>query len=275
MKKLWWKIPAIILASLLGIILLILIAIPLVLTSDRLTRWVNEYGTEYLVDGQVDVKKVDLSVWSTFPHAALTVDSLRITNRSIPDSVATLLNVEHLSGRLNLPALLIGRVSINHAEIRRPNATLWFGADSTQNSLSILPAAEPSKPSDEPLSLPDIRINSFRIQGDADLRYISVPDSMDLTLSLHRINLDGTNSDPQYQLLTNATANPLPFIRCPLSIILNGGISWEPSAPLAFALHDFIIGIDKVNTRTSLKADLSDGVRIDALDFELDRKSVV
>lgn len=269
MKKLWWKIPAIILASLLGIILLILIAIPLVLTSDRLTRWVNEYGTEYLVDGQVDVKKVDLSVWSTFPHAALTVDSLRITNRSIPDSVATLLNVEHLSGRLNLPALLIGRVSINHAEIRRPNATLWFGADSTQNSLSILPAAEPSKPSDEPLSLPDIRINSFRIQGDADLRYISVPDSMDLTLSLHRINLDGTNSDPQYQLLTNATANPLPFIRCPLSIILNGGISWEPSAPLAFALHDFIIGIDKVNTRTSLKADLSDGVRIDALDFEL------
>ncbi len=58
MKKLWWKIPAIILASLLGIILLILTAIPLLLTSERLTRWVNDYGTEYLVDGQVYVKKL-------------------------------------------------------------------------------------------------------------------------------------------------------------------------------------------------------------------------
>ncbi len=269
MKKLWWKIPAIILASLLGIILLILTAIPLLLTSERLTRWVNDYGTEYLVDGQVYVKKVDLSVWSTFPHAALTVDSLSINNFSIPDSVTNLLHIEHLSGHLNLPALLIGRISISHAEIRRPDATLWFGADSTQSSLSILPPSEPSEPSGEPLSLPDIHINSFKIQGNADLRYISVQDSMDITISLHSINLDGKNSAPQYRLLTNATAKPLPFIRCPLSIILNGGISWEPSTPLAFALHDFVIGVDKINTRTSLKADLSENFRLDALDFEI------
>ncbi len=37
----WWKVPAIILGAIVGLILIILIAIPLVLTSRRRTGWVR------------------------------------------------------------------------------------------------------------------------------------------------------------------------------------------------------------------------------------------
>ncbi len=268
-KKLLWKVPLSIIGGIVALILLILIAIPLFLSSDNLTRLTRKYGTEYLVNGRVDVDRADLTVWSTFPHAVLTLDSLRIVNTAIPDSVATVVSIDSFSGRINLAALLIGRISIGHAEIVRPCATLWTGADSTQTSLSILPAGEPSADSSSPLLLPDLRITSFRIVGDARARYISTPDSLNFALTLHRLNLDGRDEAPQYQLLTDATASLPSIISSPLRLSLDGGIGWKPSAPLQLSLHDFRIGVDSLRTRTSLRADFADGLRLDALDFEL------
>ncbi|MCM1309994.1 MAG: AsmA family protein [Bacteroides sp.] len=268
MKK-WSKRLAITAGVIVGLALLILAAISLTLTPERLTRWIREYGSEYLNGGRVDVGRVDLTIWSKFPHAILEIDSLAIVNNNIPDSVSTVLSVEHLDGRLNLAALLIGRISVSRAEIIRPQATLWFGADSTQNSLNILPPSEPSEPSTEPLSLPDIRINSFTLEGDADLRYISVADSLNAGVTLQLITLEGKDSTPQYMLTTRANVNAPSVITYRLPVELNGGIGWKPSEPLAVSLHDFTVALDSINTRTSLVADFSNGVRMESLNFEL------
>lgn len=265
----WWKIPAIVVGSLVALIVLVLVAVSLILTPDRLTRLVREYGTEYLVDGRVDVGRVDLTIWSTFPHAVLTVDSLRIINNAIPEEYRTVLSVDRFTGRINLAALLIGRISVRHAQIDRPCATLWTGADSTQTSLSVLPPSEPKKEkTDEPLLLPDIRITHFGITGDATLRYVSEPDSLDASVVIRRTALDGRDEEPQYALNIDAALRHAPS-DLTLDFAMDGGIGWQPSAPLAVSLHEFNISIDKIRTRTSLRADFADGLRLDELTFEL------
>lgn len=265
----WWKIPAIIVGSLAVLTALLLIGVSMILTPERLTRLVSQYGTEYLVDGRVDVSRVDLTIWSTFPRAELTIDSLRVVNRAIPEEYRTVIAADRITGHINLAALLIGRISVSHAQIDRPCATLWTGADSTLTSLSVLPPSDSEKEkSDGPLALPDIRITHFGIIGDATLRYVSEPDSLDASVVIRRTSLDGRDEEPQYTLNFDADVNHKPS-NLSLAFAMDGGIGWKPSEPLAVSLHDFNLSIDKIRTRTSLRADMADGIRIDELKFEL------
>lgn len=272
MKK-FLKIVAWALGALLALIIIVLVAVPLVLTPERLTKWVREYGTEYLVDGRVDVSRVDLTLWSTFPHAELTVDSLRVVNlnTAIPADCRTVAAIDRLSGRLNLAALLIGRISISHVDIDRPQATLWQGADSL-SSLSILPpAADEEKPDDdESLTLPDIRLHRFAISGDGTLRYISEPDSIDAAITIRQTRLDGHEEIPQYRLTLDSRVGVLPFLPADsLTLAVDGGIEWDPSQPTAIGLHNLEIDIDSIRTLTSLHACFDKEIRLDALDFRL------
>lgn len=270
-KRKWWKLPAIITGTIVGLILIILIAIPLVLTPERLTRWVREYGSEYLVNGRVDVSKVDLSVWSTFPHAVVEIDSLKVNNLSVPEEFRTVVACRRIEGRLNLAALLIGRISVGHALLDRPEATLWFGADSTQSSLSFLPPSEPKTDNNEPLTLPDLRINRFLIGGDARFRYVSERDSTDAAIILRQTALYGIDSIPEYTLNFDGKVR-LPHALLAvdsLKFAADGAIGWHPSEPMAVELADFSLAVDSIETVTSLKADFSDGMRFDALKFRL------
>lgn len=267
----WRKIPAIIAGSIVGLILVILIAIPMVLTSERLTGWVRDYGSEYLINGRVDVSKVDLSVWSTFPHAVVEIDTLNVKNLSVPEEFQTVVACDRIEGRLNLAALLIGRISIAYALLDRPRATLWFGPDSTQSSLNFLPPSEPKPENNEPLSLPDIRINRFIIGGDARFRYVSDRDSTDAAIILRQTALYGRDAIPEYTLNLDGR------FKLPAALLLvdslrfaaDGAIGWHPSEPLAVELADFSLAVDSIETMTSLKADFSDGLRLNALKFQL------
>lgn len=266
----WWLRAAGLLAAVVvGIVVCALVAVGLVLTPERLTRLVSKYGSEYLVDGRVEVARVDLSVWSTFPNAVLTVDSLRVENLAVPAEYQTVVSCERIEGRLNLPALLAGRIAVGHALLARPRATLWFGSDSTRSSLSILPPSESDESSD-PLSLPDLWLNRFVVVGDACLRYVSEPDSIDTSVIVNRTSLIGSDSVPEYQLsfsgLTQVPRRLLPVDS--LRVGADGAIAWSPAAPMTVELKDFALIVDSIATQTSLKADFSDGVRIDRLKFK-------
>lgn len=269
-KKKIFKIGGIIVGSLVGLILLLLAVVSIVCTPERLTKWVNRYGTEYLVDGEVSTTRVDLSVWSTFPHAELTVDSLRIVNRNpaLPDDYRIVSSIDRFCGRVNLAALLIGRISIHGVDIDRPQAIVFV--NDTISSLSILPPSEDDDNSDdEPLSLPDIRIVRFVINGGGAVRYVNCTDSTDIALTLARTELAGTDDTPQYAVNFSGRVKALPFLADSLLIGLDGGIGWNPDKPLALSLHSLHADIDSIRTVTSLKADLTNDIRLDELDFEL------
>lgn len=267
-KKRWWKWPAIAAGVVVGLILLVLVAVSAILTPARLTKLVGKYGSDYLVDGRLDVGCVDLTIWSTFPHATLSIDSLAVINEreQVPDTVLAL---ERFHGRVNLAALLIGRISVKHVELVRPQVTFWQGADSL-TSLSILPPGEESAEEEtKELNLPDIRVNNFAIIGDARLRYISEPDSIDATVCIRQSHLAANGKVPQYTFSIDGNLGALPYLSEQLTYGIDGGIGWEPSKPLALSLHDFKIEVDQLKTETSLKADFTSELRLDELKFAL------
>ena len=126
-RRRWWRIPAIVLGVIVGLILLILVAVSIILTPERLTRLVEKYGTEYLQDGRVEAKRIELTIWSSFPHTTLDVDSLRVLCDApgVPQEGDTVMAIDRFHGRLNLPAILIGSFRLSHVELEGPRFTLW------------------------------------------------------------------------------------------------------------------------------------------------------
>ena len=54
-----------------------------------------------------------------------------------------------------------------------------------------------------------------------------------------------------------------------LNIMLDGSIYWRPAEPLSVELESFTVAVDSIETCTSLKADFTDGVRLEKLQFRL------
>ncbi len=270
-RKHWWRWVAISVGSLIGLILLVLIGVSVYLTPERLTGIVNKYAGEYFVDASFKVDRAELTLWRTFPHAEIDVDRLMLvnTNPSVPAEGDTVASVERFHGRINLAALLIGRISVNRVDIDRPCATLWIGPDSLSN-LDIFPPSEPEDETDDgPLSLPSIHLDRFRISGDAKFRYISVPDSIDADVTIRATEIDGTGGVQQYLITTDATAGAIPLLPERLNVGIDGGIGWNPSAPLEIALDRFRLNVDSLQTVTSAEIDMTDGILLKSLDFQL------
>lgn len=266
----WLRVCAWIFGGFVGLILLVLLAVSMFLTPERLTGLVNKYAGEYFVNADFSIKRAELTVWRTFPHAEIDVDRLLLVNTdpAIPAEGDTVASIERFHGRINLAALLIGRISINRVDIDRPCATLWQGPDSLSN-LNIFPPSEPKEENDELLSLPSIHLDRFRIAGDARFRYISEPDSINADITIRATDINGDNGVQQYVLTTTASAGAIPLLPERLAVGLDGGIGWNPDEPLAVSLNRFKIDVDSLRTVTTAEVDFSDGILLKSLDFKL------
>lgn len=264
-----WKAPLIIVSTLVGLLLLIMGLSSLILTPERLTRWVNEYGTDYLVDGRVDAGRVELTIWSTFPHIELKVENLQVLNlnEEIPQEYRKVVSVEGFSGRLNVMSLIGGKIDLNNVELVRPEATLWFGTDSI-NSLSILPPSEDDD-EDETSEFPDLKLSDFNIVGDGCVRYISPADNIDARIVLHRSELRGSGDDPQYTLSFDGNLGGLGGISKELEMGIYGSIGWDPANPLQIDLGDFRVTLGMLEALFSTSVDLTENLIIKSLDLEI------
>ena len=266
---LWVVIP---MAVLVSVVLLLLVAGVWILTPQRLTALTRKYGTEYLVDGRVDVARVDLTWWSTFPRIELTVDSLSIVSLdpSVPDSVSEIVSVERLQGALQLPGLAGGNIDLRDVEIVRPSACVYVGNGGVSN-LNVFSTSPDDKDIDDgPLQLPAISINRFVIEGAAPLRYVSEPDSIDAKLTLHKVSLADAGH-PVYEVSTaggvRISSLPLPD---DMMLGIDGRIGWDPAEPMKVNVDGLTLSAGEVSMTVSADADLSDGVTVETFAAETD-----
>ena len=266
---LWVVIP---MAVLVSVVLLLLVAGVWILTPERLTALTRKYGTEYLVDGRVDVARVDLTWWSTFPRIELTVDSLSIVSLdpSVPDSVSEIVSVERLQGALQLPGLAGGNIDLRDVEIVRPSACVYVGNGGVSN-LNVFPTSPDDKDIDDgPLQLPAISINRFVIEGAAPLRYVSEPDSIDAKLTLHKVSLADAGH-PVYEVSTaggvRISSLPLPD---DMLLGIDGRIGWDPAEPMKVNVDGLTLSAGEGSMTVSADADLSDGVTVETFAAETD-----
>lgn len=79
------KICAIVLASGVGLIILLLCGLTLYLTPERLTRIVNREASQYL-QADVKCKHITYTLWSSFPRFNVSTDSIIIVSRTLRGS---------------------------------------------------------------------------------------------------------------------------------------------------------------------------------------------
>lgn len=276
-RPLWQRIARVIAFITSGVavlLALILCLIVWIFTPQKLTPIVERYASGYL-DADVTAGRIELTVWSTFPHVRLDVDSLTIvshTLRALPDSARcglpawadTLLQVERLSGGINLAGLAVGTIELHDVEIVRPAINL-VQATPTIANYTIVPVSEAEET--ESGTIPDITINHFAISGDAPIRYLSLPDSTDVVLTIASTGLTDSNGAAPYTVSLRAMTTLASGERIMLddfTIGVDGRVHWTPREPESLSLTDFRIDLDSIVTDLDVSLSMADPLTINS-----------
>ena len=244
-----------------------------IFTPQRLTPLIERYASEYLY-ADVTAGRVELTVWSTFPRIRLDVDSLTVVSRtlrdlpasvrdSLPPYADTLLHVDRLSGGINLAKTALGTIELHDVEIVRPAINLVQATPDAAN-YTIVPATDEADDSSAG-PVPDITITRFAIAGNAPIRYISLPDSTDVVLTIASSGITGHNGTAPYAVSVRGTTSLSSGNRTLLrdfTIGVDGSIHWTAQAPQSVELSDFRIDLDSIDARMAMSISLSEPMTV-------------
>ena len=100
------KITGIVLASLVGLILIVAgIAVAMVTSSGRLTKMVKKYAPEFITC-EMELGKADLTLFKTFPNVGIDIENVALINPMAGLPSDTLANIDDLTVVLDLKKLL-------------------------------------------------------------------------------------------------------------------------------------------------------------------------
>lgn len=268
--------------TLLAVILLITVIITVAvsyLQPEKLTPLVVGYANEYL-DADLKAERIEISFWSTFPRFDLDIQGLELRTKafdSLPDSIRTklpeyadsLLSFSRLNAGINIPRLTVGSIALYDITIDSPKVNLVQATPGSW-SLDIFPPSEDKAEDDSPLTIPDFSMGTFRIDGGFPIRYLSLPDSIDVSLQLTTTELQGAGA-PVYRLeingLTSADIASLTINR--MQVGMGGSINWSASRPLQTSLSDFRLTVGQVQATINTSLNLEKDLRVESFDLDL------
>lgn len=204
-RKPWWrralKITAWVVGSLIGLLVILMCLVAWILTPERLTPLVEKYGSQYL-KADVKVKRVELTVWSSFPEIRLDITDLDLTSRTLqgqPDSVmralgpdaARLLSAHTVSGSINPWKLLGGTIALGDIKADGLSLNVVSYSDSV-NNYDILPPSEEEKEESTPWK---IRFGDIDVKADGGVRYFDAQSGVDLFLASPTLHISPQDAD--------------------------------------------------------------------------------
>ena len=270
-RPLWVRIlkwVGISVGCLVGLFLIICSLIVWILSPAKLTPLVEKHASEFL-NADVKVERVELTFWSTFPELTVDVANLGIVShaldgvadsvrRALPADADSLLALQRFHGGINVMPLLVGNISLHDVEIEGVRANLVQVNDSTANFMIMPPSEE--APDTTALELPHISINRFSIAEAAPLRYRSLADSLDVTLRLQRLDVADKGAPTYHLECESNVATPLlnAFNFESLTFGANGRVDWDSERPMAVALTDFDLTLDRYTAHVDTKVDFTD-----------------
>lgn len=253
-----------------AVVLLAMCGVAWILTPERLTAIVGNQANRVL-DADVSLSRVELTVWRTFPHLILDVDSLVIRSRAfdrlpeserskMPADADTLLVVGRFHGALNVPSLLAGNISLSDISLgaSRVNAVVYDAE--TANFDITYPSVDSVETATATLLVPDIRIDRFEILDSLPIRYYSVPDSMNLALTVFKSPFL-TGNDRGYHVTMNAGMDMLlpPELRYKsLDMSIDGNVAWSYSRPEIVELSDFELGVGRLKPKFDMELNMAE-----------------
>lgn len=232
---------------LVGVVLTLLVWI---MTPARLTPIVGRVANDAL-DAHVGIGRVELTLWHTFPHLTVDIDSLVIVSEAfdglpagqraiVPAGSDTLLRVGRFHGAVNVAALLAAKVNLYDIELEGASVNV-VALDSLHANYDIFPTTEPADDTTGPVFVPDISLNRFEIVDSLPISYRSVADSMSVRLVLAKAPVV-ENAEGGYTLSVGSLLDidmPQALVARPVTIDLGGAVKWNSDMPMLLSLRDF------------------------------------
>lgn len=257
----------------------VLVATVKILTPQRLTPIV-EHVADKMLDADVSVSCVELSMKGSFPFISLDVDSISVlprsmrglapqTRGSVPQWADTLISIGHFHGGINIPKFVFrNEIDLSDIVITRPAVNIAI-IDDSRNNFNIF---KPSEDTDEDtLSIPAITFRKFEIIDPGPVRYIDLESGQEAVVSLSTVRFDGNKaplyvmnfgSDISSPLLEYLSVNAVP-------VGFDGEIGWDRERPYSVSLKDFDFKLAVLSGRIDTSVDFGDGLMIDSLDLRL------
>jgi len=170
MKKII-KITAITLASLVGLIIIVLgIAMWLVLTPSRLTPIVKEQAGRF-ISCQTNLDEVELTIFETFPDIGLKIKNLQVINPLPGAPNDTLASVEYCTVGLNVKELITNKSIIVHQFYLKNGFANLFVDSLGKANYDILITTDTSKST---FKIEKIDLQKLIVEN-VDLAYTNIP----------------------------------------------------------------------------------------------------
>src|SRR6056297_963700 len=115
--------------GILGLFIVLIIALNLYFTDERLKNTVMPYVDD-AVGRSVNVEKMSLTFFSTFPQPGVSIENMSIPGETESD---TLLSLDELVVSVELFSLLGDQINISEISLKKPRFTYVVNADSTTN----------------------------------------------------------------------------------------------------------------------------------------------
>lgn len=248
------------------------------LTSDRLTPMVVKEVNK-LIDGEVTIERVDLTLRKDFPKLRLEVDSLCLVSHSLhncddslhvslPADADSLVSIGHLEGGINLIQALRGKFEIYNVIVERLKLNIVI-ADEGHNNFAILASDDTDNDKDNSRKLPPISIDRFRLVDAGPLKFTSLPDSLSFTANLHDIGLTA-GKQPIYDvtLTGGASSHTLEeYSFNPIELGINGKITWSADRAGLVMMDRINLSFNEFSANIDATVDMTEDTRIDRLNI--------
>ena len=188
MKKAY-KVTWISIASVIGVVIIaIVLALYLVLSSKRLTSLVNKHASKFITC-DYNIGKVDLTLFKTFPDVGLEIDDLVLINPTKGWTSDTLAAIDECVVSVNLKKILFeDEIIVNSCQLNGGFINAFFDTEGN-NNFDIFPPSEPSEPEAEedgtsyPIDLEKLKINDVKIvYTDLSSNTVATIDGLGLSL---------------------------------------------------------------------------------------------
>lgn len=207
LKVLLWTV-----VTLVVLVAVMLWAVVWAISPENLTRYAEQAANKYL-DAKVEIGKLELTAYSTFPILHVDIDSLSIASGSL-DSIAGvdglslpvdaphLVSFSRLHFSMNLAEAMIGRIDINDLTVKDLDANI-VELSPTVSNYAIVPAssvAADTVASDTAMiELPWIRCKRIVLEGTTRLAYYSAADALSASIELDTASVYSRGRD-KYEL---------------------------------------------------------------------------
>lgn len=273
------KYAAVVIGCLIALVAAGVIGLTFWLNPERLTRLVNEKGSEYL-KADVKVSNLRFTLWSSFPRLCLVADSVSIisgtldslpaeTRRLLPPDAAYLGGCGRFSGAVNLRSLLRGEIRLHNVEIEDFELNLLAVNDSVDN-YSIFPET-----GDSETKIPKMSANLIALTHPKTISYRSLQSGLygNVKLSDIRLKEDSKKGEKKNTYLLGLSGKVMAAVD---SLVLLSdfpfsldGIVKLQFDPFGVSCKDYEIGLGNVRTQASVKFVAGKSPGINDLSFKV------